>query len=405
MYKSGEESERLDVTFISTYHPTKCGIATFTQNLRYSLTKIDSSVTAKVVAVDRERNYKCEPRLPEVILRIAREERRAYATLARAINESKTDIVCIQHEFGIFGGAEGSYFLDFMEQCEKPLVTVLHTLNHNLNPMQHNILRKTVENSDAVVALLPIYREDLTKTYGAGGDHRVEFIPHGIPEVRWIDKATAKASLGLSDKAVLTSFGLINPNKGLEYAVEALPKIVDRHPNTIYLILGQTHPCILSRDGEVYREKVEGIVRELGLEDNVMFVNSFLSEDYLSLYLAASDIYLAPYLNRNQTSSGCLAYALAHGMAVISTPYPHSEYELAHSNGVIISPHNSGEIAEAVNRLLDRPTILVQLQQKAIEHMKARRWPQVAARYIDLFKTVLEDKAHKELPSLGLTNV
>jgi glycosyltransferase involved in cell wall biosynthesis len=403
--KSGGESERLDVTFISTYHPTICGIATFTQNLRYSLTKLDSSVRAKVVAVDRERDYTCETKLPEVILRIVKDERRAYATIAKAINESRTDIVCIQHEFGIFGGVGGSYILDFMERYEKPIVTVLHTLNHNLNLMQQNILRKIVENSDAVVVLPSIYREDLAEIYEASGDHRVEFIPHGIPEVQRIDKATAKASLGLSDKVVLTSFGLINPNKGLEYAIEALPKIVDRHPNTIYLILGQTHPCILSRYGEVYREKLEGIVRELGLGDNVKFVNSFLSEDYLSLYLAASDIYLAPYLNRDQTSSGCLAYALAHGMAVISTPYPHSEYELAHSNGVIISPRNSGEVAEVVNRLLDRPTLLVRFQQNAIGHMKARRWPNVAARYIDLFKMVLEDKAHRELPSFGLTNV
>ncbi|MFQ6134653.1 MAG: glycosyltransferase [Nitrososphaerales archaeon] len=402
--KSRAESERLDVTFISTYHPTRCGIGTFTHNLISSLTKVDSSVRAKVVAVDKERNYKYENRLPEVILRIAKDERRAYATLAEAINESRTDLVCIQHEFGIFGGAGGSYFLDFMDRCEKPIVTILHTLNRNLNPMAYKIIRKIVENSDAVVVLLPIYR-DLAKIYGASGDHKVEFIPHGVPEVRQTDKVTAKTSLRLSNRMVLTSFGLINPNKGLEYAVEALPKIIDRHPNTIYLILGQTHPLVLSRYGETYRERLEERVRELGLKGYVKFVNSFLSEDCLSLYLAASDIYLAPYLNRDQTSSGCLAYALAHGMAVVSTLYPHSEYELAHSNGVIIPPRNSGEMAEAVNWLLDRPTLLVRLQQRVVERMKARRWPYVAARYVDLFEMVLEDKAHRELPSFGLTNV
>jgi glycosyltransferase involved in cell wall biosynthesis len=403
--KSREESERLDITFISTYHPTRCGIATFTQNLRSALTKVDPSVRADVVAVDQERNYKYEPGRPEVILRIVKDERRAYVTLAKAINESRTDLVCIQHEFGIFGGVRGSYILDFMERCEKPIVTTLHTLNHNLNSTAYKVIRKIVENSDAVVVLPSIYREDLAEIYEASGDHKVEFIPHGVPEVKWPDKVTAKVSLRLSNRRVLTSFGLISPNKGLEYAVEALPKIIDRHPDTIYLILGQTHPRILRRYGEAYREKLEERVRALGLEDHVKFINSFLPEDNLSLYLAASDIYLAPYLNRDQSSSGCLTYALAHGMAVVSTPYPHSKYELAHSNGVMVPPRNSGEIVKAVNWLLGRPTRLVGLQHRAIERMKARRWPHVAAQYVHLSKTILEDKAHRELPLFGLTNV
>ncbi|MFQ6134991.1 MAG: glycosyltransferase, partial [Nitrososphaerales archaeon] len=252
---------------------------------------------------------------------------------------------------------------------------------------------------------LPIHREYLAEIYGASAELKAEFIPHGVPEVRWTDKNTAKASLGLSDRRVLTSFGLITPNKGLEYGIEALPKIIDRHPHVIYLILGQTHPRILSRCGETYREKLKGRVRELGLEDHVRFVDGFLSEDLLGLYLAASDIYLAPYLNQNQTSSGCLAYALTHGMAAVSTRYPHSEYELLHSNGVIIPPCNTTAIAESVNRLLDRPGLLVRLQRTAMEYMEARRWPRVAEQYIDLFKMVLQNGASRESVSCELTSV
>jgi len=209
----------------------------------------------------------------------------------------------------------------------------------------------------------------------------------------------------LSGKTVLTSFGLINPNKGLEYAIEALTQIIERYPKTIYHIIGQTHPNIIRQYGEVYRKKLERIVHDLGLERNVKFINRFLPEDYLSLHLAASDIYIAPYLNQDQASSGCLSYALAHGMAVISTSYPHSEYELTNSKGILISPHNSRDISEAENRFLDRPRSLYKIQQRTIEIMKNRRWSTIATLYSKLFRSILEDKAHKEPPSFGLTEV
>jgi glycosyltransferase involved in cell wall biosynthesis len=391
MLKSREISDKLDATFISTYHPTICGIATFTHNLFSSITKIDSSIRTNVVAINQENKYRCDSKFPEVILRIERDKRQRYVDLAETINKSSTNIVCIQHEFGIFGGVGGSYFLDFLEQCEKPIVTVFHTLNRNLNQIHHDILRKITEKSDAVVALLPIYSEYLTKICKANSNTRIEFIPHGIPEIPHVNKVAAKSSLGLSNKIVMTSFGLINPNKGLEYAVEALPNIVARYPNTVYIILGQTHPNVLSKYGDVYRKKLERRIQELGLEGNVRFVNSFLSEDYLSLYLSASDIYLAPYLNPYQTSSGCLAYALAHGMAAISTPYPHSQYEISDSNGIIIPSHNSLEITNSVNWLLDRPAHLEKLQKNTIERMITRRWSYVATQYIDLFKLVQND--------------
>jgi glycosyltransferase involved in cell wall biosynthesis len=405
LYYNYGDSKSLDVTFISTYHPTICGIATFTENLRNSLAGIDSSVRANVVAVDSERKNILTPNLPEVVLRIAKDERSAYTSLAKSINVSNTDIVCIQHEFGIFGGLGGRYLLDLMELCERPIVTILHTLNHNLKPYQKIILRRIVKKSDAVVTLLPTYTKDLEEIYGTSNDHHIEEIPHGIPAVQNIDKMAAKAKIGLSGKMVMASFGLINPNKGLEYAIEALPKIIEHHPTNIYLIIGQTHPNIIRKYGEVYRERLEGLAYDLGIEDNVKFINRFLPEDDLSLHLAASDIYVAPYLNRNQTSSGCLVYALAHGMAVISTPYPHSEYELDRSTGILISPHNSGEIAEAGNLLLDKPTSLFGIQKKTIELMKTRQWPNVAMQYTDLFKNVLDDKIHKELPYIELTKV
>ena len=182
--------------------------------------------------------------------------------------------------------------------------------------------------------------------------------------------------------------------------MEALPNILSRHPNTVYLILGQTHPNVLRKHGDSYRKKLESRIHELGLENNVRFVNSFFSENGLSQYLAASDIYLAPYLNPYQTSSGCLVYALAHGMAVVSTPYPHSQYEIGDSNGIIVPSHNSPEITKAVNSLIGKPAHLMNLQKNTIERMNSRRWPYVAAQYIELFKLVLDDKLHKESPRI-----
>ena len=396
MFNRRELHQKLEITFISTYKPTICGISTFNQNIFSAITKIDSSVKANVVAIDQEDKYNLDPKIPEVIRRIDRDKRQIYTDLAEIINKSTTNIVCLQHEFGIFGGIGGSYCLDFMERCEKPIVTVFHTLNSNISQINRNILRKIAEQSDAIVALLPIYKKYLAKMSKSNRNKRIEFIPHGIPEIQRVNKAAAKSSLDLDNRMALTTFGLINPNKGLEYAVEALPNIVASHPNIVYLILGRTHPNILRTKGDVYRKKIEKRIQVLGLEDNVRFVNRFLSEDKLSLYLAASDIYIAPYLNPYQTSSGCLAYALAHGMAAISTPYPHSLYEIDESNGMIVPSRNSHEIAKAVNWFLDRPIHLAKLQKNTIERMNTRGWPYVAAQYIDLFKLVLEDKLHED---------
>lgn len=404
MYKNRGESKRLDIAFVSTYYPDRCGIATFTQNLRKAIIKADSTAIARVVAIDQENHYNYVS-LPEVYLRIPRDEHRAYTALAEMINRSTIDLVCLQHEFGIFGGDNGSYIMDFVERCEKPIVTTLHTLDEDLSMSARECVGQIVDNSDAVVVLLPICRDKLRRICGKRCDSKVEFMPHGVPEVEWSDKVAAKTRLGLNGRTVLVSFGLLTPNKGLEYAIESLPTIVDRHKDAIYLILGQTHPSVLSQNGEAYRRHLEERVEKLGLRDRVKFVNDFLSEDRLSSYLAASDICLTPYLSPGKTSSGCIVYALAHGAAVVSTSFPHSEYELTETDGLLVPSCDSVAIAEAVNRILEEPSRLTHLQRTALERMKSRAWPRVAERYIGLFKKVLRDEGQMKAQLPPLTNV
>ena len=303
----------LRLVFLSTYPPRACGIATFTQDLVRELEKVSGIAAPSVVAMEREPlQYGLRVRFT-----IREQERADYVRAAQCLNKSKADVVVIEHEYGIYGGADGEYILDFARALEKPLVTTLHTVLPEPSANQRRILTELGRLSSRIVTMAARSKELLETVYGIGGE-RIEVIPHGVPLLKpSAAKQALKERYGLAGRSVMSTFGLLSAGKGIEYGIEAAAQVAKRHPELCYLVLGKTHPNVVAQEGERYRERLEALVREYGIERNVRFVNRYLTKQEIVDYLALSDIYLTPYLGKDQAVSGTLAYAAGSGKAIV----------------------------------------------------------------------------------------
>jgi polysaccharide biosynthesis protein PslF len=290
-------------------------------------------LSSPVIAVDEPgadvRRYP-----PEVVGRIAEEDRASYIAAAKFLNQFPVDLINIQHEYGLFGGERGEWLVDFLRELEKPAVLTLHTVLPEPDEAYLRVTRELCTHSTKVVALSQTGRDLLENIYGIDPD-QLEVIHHGVPDVPFQDTYAAKASWGIGQRTVISTFGLISRGKGLEYAIEAMRGVVKRHPETLYLILGETHPVVRRHEGESYREALHAMVHEFGLHYNVQLVDKYLDFDEVVSYLAATDIYLTPYLNPAQIVSGTLAYAVGCGKAIVSTPYLYAQELLAHNRGFL----------------------------------------------------------------------
>ncbi|SHK47145.1 glycosyltransferase family 4 protein [Rhodothermus profundi] len=371
------------VAFVGNYLPRQCGIATFTTDLCEAVAAAASELTCFAVPInDRTDGYAYPPR---VRFEIPEEDLTAYRRAAEFLNINDVDVVCLQHEYGIFGGPAGSHVLTLVRELRMPVVTTLHTILREPDAEQRAVLEELAALSDRVVVMTQRGKEFLQSIYGVP-ESKIDLIPHGIPDVPFVDPNFYKDRFGVEGKIVLLTFGLLSRNKGIEYVIEALPAVLERHPHVVYIVLGATHPHVRQVEGESYRLFLQRRVRELGIEEHVIFHNRFVSLEELVEFIGAADIYLTPYLNREQITSGTLAYTVGCGKAVISTPYWHAEELLADGRGILVPFRDADAIAKAINRLLDNEAERHAIRKRAYLYGRQMIWPVVAQRYLESFK-------------------
>lgn len=374
------------VCLVGTAPPRRCGIATFTGDLGAAITSQQPERPAVQVALtDVGGAYAYGP---EVVFEVQAPQRSDYRTAAGFLNAAAVDVVCVQHEFGIFGGPAGRHVDELLDHLQVPVVTTLHTVLAHPSAEQRAATRRVVDRSDAVVVLADRAVELLVE--GCGIDPaKVRMIPHGVPAAPELDQEEAKASLGLSGRTVLLTFGLLGPDKGIEVVLAALPELVAADPSLLYVVLGATHPHVLRDHGDVYRDSLVAQVQELGLEDNVLLVDRYAELEELCRFLAASDVYVTPYHSTEQIVSGTLAYAVGMGCAVVSTPYPYAVELLADDRGVLFPAGDSPALAAELAALLGDAAARAAMQARAREHGRGMTWPAVAAAYQQLFAEVV----------------
>ncbi|HEY6487335.1 MAG TPA: glycosyltransferase family 4 protein [Candidatus Cybelea sp.] len=370
------------VLFLGSYPPRECGIATFTKDVVDAYDRA-FSFSSPVIAID-EPDAEVRRYGPEVVARIKEQNRESYALAAELVSVYPIELVNIQHEYGLFGGERGEWLVDFIRVLQKPVVLTMHTVLPDPDEDYLRVTRALCEQASKVVALSETGRGLLENIYGVDPE-RLAVIHHGVPDVPFQDTDAAKASFGIGQRTVISTFGLISRGKGLEYAIEAMRDVVKRHPETLYLILGETHPVVRRQEGESYRESLISMVRDFGLNYNVQLIDKYLDFDEVVSYLAATDIYLTPYLNPAQIVSGTLAYAVGCGKAIVSTPYLYAQELLAHNRGFLCDFRDAASIASRLNMLLDDPALRRATERRAYRFGRQMTWPHVAAQYGALF--------------------
>lgn len=382
------------ICFVSTYPPKECGIATFANDLLTHIDKHNPLIPSSVIAIhSKEENYDYPKEVKKVIRMEVEED---YKKAAEFVNNSDIEVVSIQHEFGIFGGELGEYLIYFLENLKKPAVVTFHTILPNPSFKMRDIVRKIADNCDSVVTMTKLGRELLKEYYGIS-PRKVEIIYHGVPFVYLRPTEFAKKRLGLENNIVLSTFGLLSRGKGLEYVIYGLPSIIKRYPEVVYIIVGETHPNVRKTEGESYREFLKSEARRLGVEDNVKFVNKFLTLEELLEYLEATDIYITPYLNPHQITSGTLSYAFGCGKVVISTPYLYAKDMIENNKrGILVKFREPIEIADAVIYLLENPEIKKQMERESYSLGQKMTWEQVSWRYLKLFSQVSQGRREEK---------
>ena len=381
----------MKIVYIGTYPPRECGIGTFTRNLLKSMvTNYDAnntSIEGIVIAMDdHEQTYNYPE---EVKTTIRQEHQRDYLKAVKFINLSGADVCVLEHEFGIFGGKNGVYILPLLHRLEIPLIVTLHTILKSPSYNEKAVLQEICKMANKIVVMSHKAIEFLTSIYGVPKE-KIVFIEHGVPDLNF-DQVRSKKEYKLENKKVLLTFGFISRNKGIETVIKALPKVVEKHPDVLYLILGKTHPNVLRHAGEEYRTYLQHLVKNLNLSNHVVFLNKFIDQKGLFKYLSASDIYVTPYLNEAQITSGTLSYAIGAGSAVISTPYWHASELLAEGRGRLFDFNDSGELSTILLELLDKPEVLNELRKNAYDYGRKITWPKMGEKYINIAENALKE--------------
>jgi glycosyltransferase involved in cell wall biosynthesis len=387
------------IAFLGGFEPRLCGIATFTHDVCEAVSSAAPSVECYAGAVnDCDEGYPYPPRVRFVL---QEKDLDSYRRAADFLNFNNADVLCVQHEFGIYGGPAGSHLLALLKEVRMPVVTTLHTVLQNPDPLQRQVMDELVRCSDRLVVMAAKGAEILGEVYGVPAS-QVDIIPHGIPDLPFLDSSSYKRQFGVEGRVVLLTFGLLGPGKGIEHAIEALPEIVRRHPNVVYIILGATHPHLLAQEGERYRLSLERLAEDRGVREHVIFFNRFVSLDDLKEFIGATDIYLTPYLNEAQITSGTLACVYGAGKAVVSTPYWHAAELLDDGRGILVPFRDPSAIAAGVCRYLDQPELLENTRREAYRFSRDTIWPAVAQRYLASFQHACEDR--RTLPRTAFAN-
>lgn len=375
------------ICFVSSFPPRECGIATFTEALITEIDKLGMFQSSVVIPVTESANsYSYGSR---VRFEVEQQSLETYERAAEYVNNSGIALSSLQHEFGLFGGDWGEYILRYLEELEVPSVVTLHTVLMDPERKVREVVAGIAETSLRVIVMTRRSRKILLEQYGVSA-RKVRIIPHGTPKVSMVISTNAKTFLRLTGSFVLSTFGLIHRGKGIEYAIKALPKIVEREPSVLYLILGRTHPEVWKREGESYRNELMSLVESLGMGDHVRFHDGYLTERTLETYLQATDIYLAPYLDRNQSSSGTLSYAMGFGKPVIATPFSHAIEAASGGRGILCDFRDADSLADATIELLD-PRRRAAMGRRASRYAASKDWTTVAIKYAELFKRCIRE--------------
>jgi len=391
MMYHGKILRPVKAAFVSTYPPRQCGIATFCSDLLNSMKQLYGGADGngpdqhnfEVIALNRgAENYNYGR---EVSFHIRDQHHHDYQRAADFINLSPVDAVSIQHEYGIFGGEDGNYISYLLNGLKKPAITTLHTVLEEPSPSQKQTLMRICEQSATIVVMAHAATDILTRVYQVPPE-KIKLIPHGAPDVPFLDSSYYKDQFQAEGRKVLLTFGLLSPSKGLEYAIEAMEQVARAHPEALYIVLGATHPEVKRLYGEEYRHKLEKMVRDRGLEKNVTFYNQYVSLERLVQFLVATDIYITPYLSREQITSGTLAYALACGKAVVSTPYIYAEELLAEGRGSLVPFKDSQAMADQINKILSDEELRNRMRKNSYQYGRQMIWKEVARNYATAFE-------------------
>src|SRR5260370_8990803 len=375
-------SELRTIAFVADYLPRKCGIATFTYDLRTAVAGLFPGADCLVVAInDLPQGYDYGP---EVRFEITEQGLDSYVRAADLLNFRDAEVVCLQRECGIFGGQAGSHVLALLRNLRAPVVTTLHTVLHQPNPDQRRVLKQIAELSAGMVVMSERGKGYWQDIYGIP-EHKIDLIPHGIPDIPFVDPNFSKDKFGVEGKAVALTFGLISPSKGIEHVLRAIPDVIRENPNFVYIVLGATHPNLVREQGENYRLSLERLAKDLGIRKHVIFYNRFEELNELTEFLGVADIYVTHYLSPAQITSGTLAYAFGSGKAIISTPYWHAEELLAEGRGVLVPFGDAKAIGREICGLLRDETRRHAMRKKAYLLGREMVWSQVPHHYVESF--------------------
>ena len=374
---------------LGTYLPKQCGIASFSKDLRDNLLLLGNRIS--IAAVSDPYYVYAYPE--EGTFVIEQHERDCYISTANAVNSnSNIDLVIVQHEYGIYGGMDGEYLLDFTALLAKPYLLVAHTVLPNPSDNQKAVLSKLCQHAAVVVTMTKNATDLLSRVYNVTPE-KINIIHHGVPNFKSKSRELLKQRYKFTGREIITTFGLIGPGKGIEIGIRALPDLVKKHKNLLYLIVGSTHPMLVKHEGEQYRKMLHALVDDLGLQDHVRFVNKFLEPEEIGEYLYMSDIYLSSYPNLDQAISGTLAYALGCGRAIVSTPYTYAkEILVPGKRGLVAADASPEAIALLLDRILSEPGLKLSLEKRAASLGAKMQWPYIAKKYSKLAAKALQGK-------------
>lgn len=375
------------VIYVSTYIPQKCGIATFTKDVTTAINMLNPHALAEIMPIVKPNE---NPQFPwEVKYKILQCELNSYLQAATYINNSSCDLVLIEHEFGIFGGNCGEYIIPFLEAIQKPKIMTCHTIIDNPQNEWGQIFQKIVKNVDAFTVMTQDSGQKLIKLYKVK-KNTIAIIPHGTPDLAYNSTEIHKKKKHLSGKLVLGNINLLSENKGIDYALEAVAQVVKKYPQVLYLVIGQTHPNILEKEGEKYRNYLKKKIKSLGIQKNVRFINRYLPVEELIEWLKVIDIYITPYLDLQQSSSGALAYAVGAGKPCISTKYLYAQEILANGRGILVPFRDSSAIAKAIIKLCEDHSLKKRIENRAYKYGRYMTWTSVALQHLDFFAETIK---------------
>jgi len=384
-----EKNGNRNIAFLSTSLPRECGIATFTQDLMNEFASIDDFNSPSMIAINNNTAYQYNN---QVIRQFNQHNQKEYSQTAEALNESNLDLLIIQHEFGIYGGDSGEYLLDLVEKLQVPFVIVFHTILSEPSSKQRQVLNRLAQLSIKVITMAHNTVVDLITTYGISPD-KIELIHHGVPYVQTESREKLKEKFGYFGRPIVSTFGFLSPGKGIEYGIKAMRGVVANYPEALYLIWGKTHPVVKAESGEIYRQKLTNLVAELGLQENIKFIDKMLTQEEVIQSLVMSDIYMTPYLGKDQAVSGTLAYGVGYGRVIVSTPYRYAVEMLAEGRGLLAEFKNEASLEKCILNILGNPQLKQEMETRTLALGQTMMWNEIAKKYAAILRGHLQKES------------